>query len=190
MAGHGPAPAADPVRRSTRSVTTLPAEGRKGAIPEWPLREDAVARARLTMYSEEMAAIEAELDECEDSKVANRLRHRLGQIVPLATEARAVLDGAASLEQEIWEDLWALPQAVVWERMKYTREVAQYARWKAKGELGNMAASTEARMLADRLGLTPRAMQDLKWVIVTDQVNEKREEEGTSARNRIAAVAS
>jgi hypothetical protein len=70
--------------------------------------------------------------------------------------------------------------------MRWTREVAQYARWKAKAELGDMEASKEARMLADRLGLTPKAMQDLRWTVAPDEVADRRQ--ATSARNRIKAV--
>jgi hypothetical protein len=99
----------------------------------------------------------------------------------------AVIRNADELERELWAELWATPQAVAWERLRWTREVAQYARWKAKAELGDLDASRESRMLGDRLGLTPRSLQDLRWEIVEDEVGEKRQQT-SSARGRIKAV--
>ena len=51
------------------------------------------------------------------------------------------------LEAELWKELWRLPQAVAWEQIGYTREVAQYVRWKVRGELGELEAAKEAPRL-------------------------------------------
>lgn len=187
MAGRGPSPKADPVRRNARSSgTVLPAGGREGEAPAWPLPDDVVLAARLKVLRSEQAALERLLDEGPDPREANKIRHRLGQNVEKIAVAEAMVNGSKRAELELWEELWRLPHAVAWERMRWTREVAQYARWKAKAELGDMEASKEARMLADRLGLTPKAMQDLRWTVAPDEVADRRQ--ATSARNRIKAV--
>lgn len=189
MAGRGPARSADPVRRNVRSASVkLPAEGRQGAPPEWPLRPDVRLQARLDVLRAEQADLEAALDGCSPGKEANQIRHRLGQNVEKVALAEAVARNADELERELWAELWATPQAVAWERLRWTREVAQYARWKAKAELGDLDASKEARMLGDRLGLTPLSLQSLRWQIVEDEVAEQRGQKATSARGRIKAV--
>jgi hypothetical protein len=141
----------------------------------------------LDVLRAEQADLEAALDGMEPGKEANRLRYRLGQNVEKVALTEAVIRNADELERELWAELWATPQAVAWERLRWTREVAQYARWKAKAELGDLDASRESRMLGDRLGLTPRSLQDLRWEIVEDEVGEKRQQT-SSARGRIKAV--
>jgi hypothetical protein len=123
-----------------RGITNLPAEGRTGAPPPWPI------------------------------------------------------PGAQSLgEQVLWEQLWSSPQAVAWERMGVAtrREVARYCRLLivAEGAEAKAADHAQATALADRLGLTPKAMRLLLWQVVTDEVAEKRAEVPDSgARSRIKAV--
>ena len=184
-----PAASPEPVRRNSRGFgMRLPAEGRQGPPPEWPLRPDVLLSARLKVLRAEQSDLEKALDDCEDPKEANRLRYRLGKNVEAVATTEAVIAEAAELELELWAEIWATPQAVAWEKLRYTREVAQYVRWKAKAELGNLDASKEARMLGDRLGLTPRSLQDLRWTIAPDEVAEKRDDKPTSARGRIKAV--
>lgn len=166
----------------------LPAEGRKGLAPEWPLRPDVRLQARLEVLQAEQADLERALDGCEPGKEANQLRHRLGQNVEKVALTEATIRNADELERELWAELWATPQSVAWERLRWTREVAQYCRWKAKAELGDLDASKEARMLGDRLGLTPRSLQDLRWEIVEDEVADKRQQKSGNVRGRIKAV--
>lgn len=135
----GPAPKIEPQRRNPRSgPVSLPAEGRKGDPPDWPL---------------------------PDPPNAN--------------------------EQDAWEQLWATPHAVAWERMGWTRTVARYCRVMVAAEERGAPAGLlgQVVVLEDRLGLTPKAMRMLLWQIVTDEVTQKREERGSSgARKRIKAV--
>lgn len=79
-----------------------------------------------------------------------------------------------ALEQSLWADLWATPQSVAWERLGWTRDVAQYVRWKVQGELGDLDAAKEARQWSDRLGLSPLALLRLNWRIVEDEVADRR----------------
>jgi hypothetical protein len=68
-----------------------------------------------------------------------------------------------------WTELWATPQAFAWERLGWTREVARYCRLLVRAEQPGSTAAVHAQAtaLADRLGLTPKAMRLLLWT--TDQ---------------------
>lgn len=188
MAGRGPTASQDPVRRNSRgSGQVLPAEGRTGEPPQWPLRPDVTLQAKLDVLRAEQGQLERLLDGCEDPKEANKLRYRLGKNVEAVAVLEATIRNASEVELEIWAEAWSTPQAVAWERLRWTREVAQYVRWKAMGELGDLNAAKEARMLADRLGLTPQSLQSLRWTIASDEVGAKRQET-KSARGRIKAV--
>lgn len=68
-------------------------------------------------------------------------------------------------EMEVWAALWRLPQAVEWERMDIARQVARYVRTLVEAEMhaADSKLLAEVRQLEDRLGLTPRAMQTLRW---------------------------
>jgi hypothetical protein len=133
-------PKENPARRNARvGPVVLPAEGRKGNPPVWPI------------------------------------------------------PGIQSLdEQLLWEQLWSSPQAVAWERMGIAtcREVARYCRLLivAEGYEAKAADQAQATALADRLGLTPKAMRLLLWTIAADEVAEKRQETSAGARGRIKAV--
>lgn len=132
----GPPPKSNPVRRNARSgPLQLPAEGRKGPTPEWPLADD-----------------------------------------PDEDEAQA------------WDELWATPQAVAWERMGWTRTVARYCRAMVEAEKRGASAQLlgQVTTLEDRLGLTPKAMRMLLWEVVSDEMAEQRKT--TSVRKRIKAV--
>ena len=93
------------------------------------------------------------------------------------------------LEAELWKELWRLPQAVAWEQIGYTREVAQYVRWKVRGELGELEAAKEARQLSDRLGLSPLAMLRNQWAIDDrDEVGDMREQRSPRGSTKARGV--
>jgi hypothetical protein len=81
----------------------------------------------------------------------------------------------AEIELEVWAEAWATPQAVAWERLGWTRDVAQYVRWKVLGEAGGLDEAKEARQWSDRLGLSPLALLRLNWSVVQDELAEQRE---------------
>lgn len=81
-------------------------------------------------------------------------------------EEWALIDAAAETEGDFWAELWSTPQAVVWEKLRWTREVAMYARLQIMAELGDLDAGKEARQWSDRLGLNPAAMLRLRWRIL------------------------
>jgi hypothetical protein len=164
MAGIGPAP--KPAERRARrnaapNTTRLPAAGRTGKAPRWPLPPNL----RLTTA---LDAAKANRDKLEE-RVLNEPDGGVLRDLARVEERVALLEGQIAhskrMEGALWRELWKLPQAVMWERLVYTREVAQYARWAVLGQLGEMDAAKEARQLGDRLGMTPMSMLRLRWEI-------------------------
>jgi hypothetical protein len=151
MPGPPPKPADQRRRRNAPLANTvkLPAGGRTGRAPRWPLPR------------------------------------------PLRGEPDAWELELRKLELRIWRELWRLPQAVAWERFDFTREVAQYVRWKARAELLlEVEATRESRLLADRLGLTPLAMLRLRWEVAVDELAERRADGAADAElaSRVAGL--
>lgn len=172
----GPPPNPNARRRNARvGVVLLPSEGRRGDAPEWPLPDDPTLTARIEFLTEEIAELEER--ELADGKLsrADAAKWARKREALRATEHK--LEATRANEVEMWADLWSSPQAVEWERQGWTREVAQYVRWKTRAELGDLAASKEARMLSDRLGLNPKAMRALMWQIVEDDLAARRQQE-------------
>lgn len=64
-----------------------------------------------------------------------------------------------------WDRLWSLPQAVEWERMRCETFVALYVRTFVRASLPGAETKllSEMRQLDAKIGLSPRAMQDLRW---------------------------
>src|SRR5690606_42084157 len=81
---------------------------------------------------------------------------------PLGPAAEGVaLDHA--VEADMWATLWKAPQAVVWDELGWTMEVALYCRYMAMASAGDMKAAGDARQWSDRLGLHPAAMLRNRW---------------------------
>lgn len=92
----------------------------------------------------------------------------------------------------MWADLWALPQAVEWERGHHVLFVARYAQLLEVAEQPGASAAllNECRQMEDRLGLTPLAMHRLNWKVVDDGevVAPPSSRPGGSARDRLRIV--
>ena len=164
MAGMGPAPKpADrrARRNATFAMTPLPAAGRTDPPPAWPLPSNARLAAALESATAMKAIVSQEL--AEEPRV--RLRE-LGKLDERIRLLRRQLRESSRLEVAMWFALWRLPQAVMWERQGWTREVAQYARLKVLAELGDLDAQKEARQIGDRIGVTPLALLRLRWEVV------------------------
>lgn len=93
--------------------TTLPAEGRTGPVPEWPL------------------------------------------VSP------------APRELDLWEKLWSMPQALMWEAMGQHDEVAMYVRCFVEAERidGRIDIKKLVRQYADSLGLSVQGMLRNRWKV-------------------------
>lgn len=99
-------------------------------------------------------------------------------------------------EAELWERLWRMPQALMWERYGQELEVALYVRRFSEAELmdSRVNLSTLVRQMADSLGLTTPGMRANRWRIAQDEVAERRETVGAkpaakrTARDRFKVV--
>lgn len=196
MGGIGPAPkpAAERRRRNATTATTkLPAGGRTGDPPRWPLLADVVMveqRDAARRLADELELQLLEPDLTGRARAAAQKKH------DAATSTANILDrqleAQVEVEAELWAELWSTPQAAAWERLGWTREVAQYVRWKVKAEAGDLDSSKEARQLADRLGLNPLAMLRLRWEVAEDEMAGQRQERAdrrpAGARHRLKVV--
>lgn len=174
----GPAPKPDSERRrrnATIAMTKLPAEGRKGRAPKWPLIPDIALGVRRDLAQSKVHRLQADRqDALDDGKPVGPIERRLDIALEQLMIAERMLAEQRALEAALWKDMWSLPQAVVWERLQWTRDVAQYVRHKTLAELGDMDAAREARQWSDRLGLSPMSMLRLRWEIVADEVAQRR----------------
>jgi hypothetical protein len=111
----GPAPDPTAFRREKDAGdwTILPAEGRQGATPDWPLTDETLR------------------------------------------------------ESQLWERLWAKPQALMWERYGQEYEVALYVRRLSEAEQLESAVTltTVVKQMGDSLGLSTPGMRANRWRI-------------------------
>ena len=116
----------------------------------------------------------SEIEQTEDGRTRGRLRRELNKL-ELSTAALSLqIEQAGDMERDLWAELWGMPQAEIWEESQAHREVAQYVRWKIRGEQGNLDAAKESRMLSDRLGLNPLALMKLRAEVERAQEAEAR----------------
>jgi hypothetical protein len=178
MPGMGPAPK-DPAKRARRNAptintTTLPSEGRKGPAPKWPLPDDPSVAAQLKVARARAAELRDQWMAAESSAAAKKLAKEMERVEVSIATFELVIKQRKSHEAALWKFLWTTPQAVMWEKQFLTRSVALYVQSEILGELGKLDRAKEARMWAAVLGLTPKGMQDLRWVVAEDQVAEQR----------------
>lgn len=103
------------------------------------------------------------------------------------------IGAATDAELAMWSRYWRKPQASAWAAMMMVDEIALYVRTFLAGVSGDVKATTEARQMADRLGLNPTAMLKNRWRIKSDDLAEKRETKTPvkkSPRERLKVVAS
>jgi hypothetical protein len=181
MPGPAPKPPGTRARRNASpSMTILPAKGRQGKAPAWPLVDDIVMQVKKDMAENKAADLRGQLGETDSIKTVKRIERELGQAEQTVFVLERQIDAQRKLETEMWTELWSTPQAQIWEDLAWAREVAQYVRWKVRGELGDIEAAKEARMWSDRLGLNPLAMLRLRWEI---ERTEAAAEEGARRRS-------
>lgn len=88
---------------------------------------------------------------------------------------------ATEFELERWERLWRTAQASQWVRMHIEFTVARYVRLvltveaDTKNNLATAQTLNTVTSLEDRLGLSPKALQNLSWKIASDEVAEQRD---------------
>lgn len=147
----GPAKDPDALRRDRKDDARwklLPAEGRKGPTPDWPLSGVAAHILDLTPPW---------ISEVEDEDKKQQL---LDQI---ESEASARF----AREVEIWKREWRRPQAVEWERNGQELEVALYVRSLVAAEAPNSKVTlrTLVKQQQEALGLSLPGLARNHWRI-------------------------
>jgi hypothetical protein len=165
VAGIGPPPKPPGTARGHRrhpGLVVLPAAGRSGKTPPWPLVDDIAKQVYLRLAGEKAERLREELPDCPARSRA-KLERELDAALQQASVLEAEIAAHRSLESQLWAELWATPQAAQWDALGWHRDVAQYVRHKVRGELGSLDDAKEARQWSDRLGLNPLAMLRLRW---------------------------
>lgn len=161
-------------RNASPAIVYLPADGRRGATPPWPLLDDIKMQVEAQLAEDRAERLRDEMNDVEDKRTLRRLERELDKALQRSAILNAQIDQQREIENDLWAELWSTPQAAMWERLAWTREVAQYVRWKVKGEMGDLDAAKEARAWSDRLGLNPLAMLRLRFEIErTDEAVER-----------------
>ena len=79
------------------------------------------------------------------------------------------LSAPTQAELEMWSRLWALPQATEWERIQCEDMVALYVRTFSMATSAGVEGAqlqkllAEVRQLDSKIGISPSAMQALRW---------------------------
>lgn len=184
----GPAPKHQSVRARRNNpkagFRALDVAGRTGPAPAWPLRPDVRRSAELEQFQDQIISLQVELEGAEDGRTKGRLRRSLSKAELMVATLSLQIEQALDAEVALWDELWAMPVAVLWEESRAAREVAQYVRWKIRGEQGDLDAAKEARMLSDRLGLNPLALLRLRAEVekVEDAEDRGKRRRATSTR--------
>lgn len=136
--------------RANYSLTALPAEGYKGAAPDFPLpRRDVFTKE----WNEAGKQIQI-FDAAETARVAER-------------------------ELEFWAWLWTTPQACAWSMPSEAwrlHTVALYVRTFVICESGSATAADKGSLhrFADQIGMTTAGLAEMGWKVAVDQTAEKR----------------
>lgn len=174
-------------RNATVPMTMLPAGGRMGTTPPWPLLDDIELASQLSVLESRLEDLNYEAETEDDPKKLRRIEGQREKTLVGIRRIEGSISAQRQLERELWSELWATPQAELWERLCWTREVAQYVRWKILGELGNLEAAKEARQWSDRLGLNPLAMLRLRLEIErTDEAVDRGQKRRETAQRKNA----
>lgn len=142
--------ASDAVTTAAFSPTSLPAKGRSGNPPAFPLPK--IARHVIELVDGKPAKVPS-------AKAGTEFRKR---------------------ELEIWRSVWKTPQAVAWERDAWRwPTIAEFCRLKTIIESepeANAALVARLREYRNEIGLSPDGLKMNGWAIAPDQLAEKRAE--------------
>lgn len=143
----GPAPDEGSARSDARgySLTALPAEGFRGAVPVWPLPPRQV----WISYRVDKDVVR-ERDRVAEGAVAGR-------------------------ESELWEWAWRTPQACAWSLPSEAWRSQVVARWVRQAVLcesheAKAADHAQLHRYADQVGLTTAGLREMGWKVAVDEV--------------------
>jgi hypothetical protein len=98
---------------------------------------------------------------------------------------------ASQPEMAMWKGLWAMPQALMWDRQRQHHEVALYVRKFIEASRPKAPAmlTTATQRMADSLGLTVPGLLRNRWKIGTSEVTRTQAPRRTaSSRERFKVV--
>ncbi len=101
----------------------MPAAGRKGRVPSWPLVDDVKMTARLELARDLVAEVQVQMAGEEDGRKLGGLRRKLAQAELTVGTLELMLAQSRDAEVALWKELWRTPQAVVWEQSHAGRGV-------------------------------------------------------------------
>ena len=161
----------------------LPVAGRGGReAPVWPLPPDPKLTSVLQAGLARIEELRGKVDAASDGRSRGRYQRQLNEAERVAKEAEVRLALAERAELEFWAELWAMPQAVVWEQARSERTVAAFCRWQIKADLGDDVAARLAIRYGTELGMTPKALLALRLAIEqTDEAEDKGRKRRASA---------
>lgn len=162
----GPAPDPNALRRDRaddKAWLSLPAEGFKGVVPDFPL-------SKIFIYN-----------------VSFVDKNRVRELDEAATDARW------DEEKSMWAELWRKPQAAMWDSLGLKFQVAAYVRayLESVGPDSNAGLKTATLRMEAELGLSTVGMNALRWKFSSDEVAEKRSapaRKGPTVKDRLKAV--
>jgi hypothetical protein len=167
----GPPANPDALRRERdgKEWTHLPAAGRKGEPPEWPLPPDVTLQAQLESLREQEAQHQEDWGQAS-GKAAVGIGKKLTAVAEkIAVMEQRIAIGTAQ-ETSMWERLWRTPQALVWEADGMADIAALYVRtYIEASQVGAPSAKVAlAKQLAESLLLTTAALHAARFVIDPD----------------------
>lgn len=168
-AGRKPDPNALRRQRDGKEWVKLRPEGRGDApAPEWPLMPDAAEAAEVEFLTEKIGQLREDWGEAE-AKAARSIAAKLDKAERELAILTARIAGREKQERELWERLWKLPQAAVWEADSTVLQVGLYTRafLDAQRPGAGAAERTLAARLAGELLLTTPSLHAMRYVIDT-----------------------
>ncbi len=150
------------VSTSEFNPLALPAGGRKGSPPAFPL-------PRTTRFAVSM--LDGKPTRMPDAKATSAFRKR---------------------ELELWREVWKTPQALAWERDAWRwPTIAKFCRIAASTEIepdASAALLSRERELRTEVGLTPDGLRMNGWAIAPDQLAAKRSQRAATKSTEPAAA--
>ena len=102
------------------------------------------------------------------------------------------LSGGSKRERSVWDSLWSLPQAVMWEQSNQQREVALYVRQLVRAESPKASAADRTLVLRmlENLGLSQPGLARNRWRIEGEQpaVPQRRVVGGSTVKDRFSVL--
>ena len=107
------------------------------------------------------------------------------------------LSDALFVETDLWAELWAKPQAVMWDKFGMKYQVAAYVRAFLESTMAEASAGLKTAVLRmeAEIGLSLPGMHSFRWKFSEDEVAAKRASaavapvrSGPSAKDRLAGL--